>query len=448
MGIGSTSPSARLDIVGSSVAKPGIEINTTDTGDTNFGMVIKGATNTERAIGFYDNNALAWWFGRDNGGDIQNGIGFWNPSIGWALAIKDNGNIGIGASNPQSKLHVVASNADEIWDYSALSSNIALEVGENGNGNLGTIKLNSYDSGHFVFLRPSNGNYHVDSTRGYYYFNWDEDVRGGNHGVLNIANESGGHTVQLHTAGNTFFNGGNVGIGDSSPNHKLDVAGNIGLDGNIHFGDDGTPEISFANHTYGDATYIGGGGNTIVGSGEFAQSMKSLVSVSSEDLYLGADSNIYLFTYTDTIANRKQALKADTSGRVFVGSGSSSSIGYSTNVFNVVTPYGTGTFGSLNTSWFHMDSSTGLFYFNDPAHANGGFHTYSDERYKTNITLIPNALNKLNKFEVLRLPGIEISILKRNFCLACSMVLLHKKLLRFSEMAEKVDGYYTMQYSN
>ena len=76
VGIGSTSPSARLDIVGSSVAKPGIEINTTDTGDTNFGMVIKGATNTERAIGFYDNNALAWWFGRDNGGDIQNGIGF------------------------------------------------------------------------------------------------------------------------------------------------------------------------------------------------------------------------------------------------------------------------------------------------------------------------------------------------------------------------------------
>ena len=33
---------------------------------------------------------------------------------------------------------------------------------------------------------------------------------------MNIANESGGHTVQLHTAGNTFFAGGNVGIGKSA----------------------------------------------------------------------------------------------------------------------------------------------------------------------------------------------------------------------------------------
>ena len=156
---------------------------------------------------------------------------------------------------------------------------------------------------------------------------------------MNIANESGGHTVQLHTAGNTF-NGGNVGIGDSSPNHKLDVAGNIGL-----------MVISIlammALLKFHLPIILMGMQHTLVVEGTPLLVQVSLPnpcsprSVSSEDLYLGADSNIYLFTYTDTIANRKQALKADTSGRVFVGSGSSSSIGYSTNVFNVVTPYGT-----------------------------------------------------------------------------------------------------------
>ena len=119
---------------------------------------------------------------------------------------------------------MVASNADGIWDYSALSSNIALEVGQNGDGNLGTIKLNSYDSGHFVFLRPSNGNYHVDSTRGYYYFNWDADVHGGKPGVVNIGNASSAAAISLHTAGNSFFNGGNVGIGTTNPSKaKLQV---------------------------------------------------------------------------------------------------------------------------------------------------------------------------------------------------------------------------------
>ena len=49
------------------------------------------------------------------------------------------------------------------------------------------------------------------------------------------------------------------------------------------------------------------------------------------------------------------------------------------------TIYGTMNMGSANSSWWHFKTNTGKFYFDDRCEANGGFHTYSDARIKTNI---------------------------------------------------------------
>ena len=107
VGIGTSSPSGVLDIVGSTAVNPGIEITTEDTGNLNIMMKLKGATNTERAIGFYDNETLAWWFGRDNLGDASDGLAFYNGSNSeYTLVIRDSGNVGIGTSNPGAKLEV------------------------------------------------------------------------------------------------------------------------------------------------------------------------------------------------------------------------------------------------------------------------------------------------------------------------------------------------------
>jgi len=50
--------------------------------------------------------------------------------------------------------------------------------------------------------------------------------------------------------------------------------------------------------------------------------------------------------------------------------------------------------GSNNTSYFHFAGNR-TFYFDNRCEANGGFHTYSDENLKKEITVIPSALNKV-----------------------------------------------------
>lgn len=58
---------------------------------------------------------------------------------------------------------------------------------------------------------------------------------------------------------------------------------------------------------------------------------------------------------------------------------------YEDNALTVRTQHGYATFGSLNSEWFHMHTDRPNFYFNKPAHANGGFHTYSARDYKKDI---------------------------------------------------------------
>ena len=55
---------------------------------------------------------------------------------------------------------------------------------------------------------------------------------------------------------------------------------------------------------------------------------------------------------------------------------------------------GYGHLGSNNTSYFHFGGNRN-FYFDNRCEASGGFHTYSDENLKKEITVIPSALNKV-----------------------------------------------------
>ena len=52
--------------------------------------------------------------------------------------------------------------------------------------------------------------------------------------------------------------------------------------------------------------------------------------------------------------------------------------------------------GSQNTSYFHFLGNRN-FYFGNRCEANGGFHTYSDERLKKNIIPISDALDKVTQ---------------------------------------------------
>ena len=72
-----------------------------------------------------------------------------------------------------------------------------------------------------------------------------------NEGAVKAYNNGGTETIRIHSNGNTFLNGGNVGIGDASPNEKLHVEG------------DGV----FGASNSGSGSTLGVYGNLSVGSG-------------------------------------------------------------------------------------------------------------------------------------------------------------------------------------
>ncbi len=63
----------------------------------------------------------------------------------------------------------------------------------------------------------------------------------------------------------------------------------------------------------------------------------------------------------------------------------SNTVDYEDNAMKIQTQHGYMTFGSLNNAWFHMHTDRPSFYFNKPAHAKGGFHTYSTRDHKKDI---------------------------------------------------------------
>lgn len=118
--------------------------------------------------------------------DYSNGIGVYGNALHLTtngnerIRIDASGNVGIGTTSPSAKLDI--------------------HTATNTNGLL--IREDTDDS--------ITHNFYIDSS--------DNGV-----GVLYANGQSS--KIQLNTAGNSYFNGGNVGIGTTSPQDKLDVAG-------------------------------------------------------------------------------------------------------------------------------------------------------------------------------------------------------------------------------
>jgi len=106
---------------------------------------------------------------------------------GNGIFVEDGGNVGIGTVLPATKLDV--------------------------NGNIRGGLLKSY---HIVYdnLIFATG---TESSNG----------------IVSIYDASGNADIKLNTGGDTYFNGGNVGIGDDTPSYDLDVSGDIHCTGKL-----------------------------------------------------------------------------------------------------------------------------------------------------------------------------------------------------------------------
>lgn len=94
-------------------------------------------------------------------------------------------------------------------------------------------------------------------------------------------------------------------------------------------------------NAYGIDLVIGSGATTIVGAGESAAAMYSAGIKNTENLYLSADGNVFLYTNCDIIANRRYAC-FDTGRNFYPDADNSGSIGTFGNRWN------TGWFNTLN----------------------------------------------------------------------------------------------------
>jgi hypothetical protein len=151
VGIGTSSPTMKLDISGTSYG--GLYIKSTST---NFsGMLLENT-----------NSATKWQIGVEGG--LYNTAGILNigiDAVGSKLVIDSSGNVGIGTSSPTEKCHIYASSGNSFYKFqNAATGSGASDGGFVGIGSGGDVFLYNYEASNTVFSTNNTERMRIDSS--------------------------------------------------------------------------------------------------------------------------------------------------------------------------------------------------------------------------------------------------------------------------------------------
>ena len=211
VGIGTTSPSYKLDVSGG-------DINLDSGKYIRFG--------DELSIKKVSNGAMHFYPGTNS---TTGGFDFatWNGS-GYnegAFVIRNSGNVGIGTTSPSAKLHI-----DDYTMANTDYDSLAAQIIQSKEGRLQFVaEDDGNDAGYLIMTNvPASGdNKHwIIGQRG--------PIRNNNFEIGYKTSSAGGNIAQGDFADFVIDTTGNVGIGTTSPTEKLTVSGNISVSGDVY----------------------------------------------------------------------------------------------------------------------------------------------------------------------------------------------------------------------
>ena len=218
VGIGTTSPSQKLDIAGDVRIKDGRSLFLKRHGDDYAWRMRNESAADSSTYGFDGSNDLVFEVVSNSGADNLPAVASHSvyPSSVNTLVLRETGRVGMGTATPGGRLHVQHDIGGEegvnfMNNHTGAGAAMRLEI--NVGAPAGNDPMLSFNVG--------NGG-----------FDWTMGVDNSDSDKFKISGGTDSHNPNLGTNDRlTINNAGNVGIGEPNPNYKLNVASGTNTDG-------------------------------------------------------------------------------------------------------------------------------------------------------------------------------------------------------------------------